>query len=90
MVKLHYVGYLEDGTKFDSSYDREMPFQFPVGQGFVIPGLDEICRSMRPGEKRRVVVPPDLAYGEQGAKKFGIPPNASLIFDVELVEILRR
>lgn len=90
MVKLHYEGYLEDGTKFDSSYDREMPFQFPVGQGFVIPGLDEICRDMKPGEKRRVVVPAGLAYGDQGAKKFGIPPNATLIFDLELLEILRR
>jgi peptidylprolyl isomerase len=90
VVKVHYEGFLEDGTKFDSSYDRDMPFQFPVGQGFVIPGLDEICRDMKPGERRRVVVPPALAYGDQGAKKFGIPPHATLIFDLELLEVLRH
>ncbi len=89
-VLVHYVGYLEDGTKFDSSYDRGQPFQFPVGQGRVIPGLDEICGTMRPGEKRRVVVPAGMAYGDHGAKKFGIPPKANLIFDVELIEIVRH
>ncbi len=90
LVKVHYVASLEDGTKFDSSYDRGLPHQFPVGKGHVIQGLDEIIQTMRPGEKRRVVVPASLAYGDHGAKKFGIPPNAALVFEVELVEVLRR
>lgn len=90
IISVHYAGYLEDGTKFDSSYDRNQPFQFPVSKGYVIKGLDEMFRSMRPGERRRVVVPSRMAYGEQGAKRFGIPPNATLVFDIELVEILRR
>jgi len=89
-VTVHYVGYLEDGTKFDSSYDRGQPFQFHVGRGRVIPGLDEIFLGMRPGEKRRVLVPAAMAYGDQGAKRFGIPPKANLIFDVELIEVLRH
>ncbi len=90
MVTAHYVGFLEDGTKFDSSYDRNVPFRFPLGQGRVIKGWDEVFVSMRRGEKRRVVVPPDLGYGERGNRRFGIPPNATLIFDIELLEILRR
>jgi len=89
-VLVHYVGFLEDGTKFDSSYDRGQPFQFPVGQGRVIPGLDEICLHMRPGEKRRVLVPASMAYGDKGSKRFGIPPKALLIFDVELIEVVRH
>lgn len=90
LVKIHYVAYLEDGTKFDSSYDREVPHQFPVGKGHVIRGLDELILTMRPGERRRVVLPPALGYGDHGAKRFGIPPNAVLVFEVELVEVLRR
>ncbi len=90
LVLVHYAGYLEDGTKFDSSYDRNQPFRFAVGQGHVIKGLDEMYRAMRPGEKRRVIVPAALAYGDHGAKRFGIPPNANLVFDLELLEILRH
>ena len=90
IISVHYAGYLEDGTKFDSSYDRDLPFQFPVSQGYIIKGLDEMFRAMRPGERRRVVVPSEMAYGEHGAKRFGIPPNATLVFDIELLEILRR
>jgi peptidylprolyl isomerase len=89
-VLVHYVGFLEDGTKFDSSYDRGQPFQFPVGQGRVIPGLDEVCLLMRPGEKRRVLVPASMAYGDKGSTRFGIPPKAILIFDLELIEIVRH
>jgi len=90
MITAHYVGFLEDGTKFDSSYDRNVPFRFPLGRGRVIRGWDEVVVNMRTGEKRRIVVPPQLAYGERGHKRFGIPPNATLIFDIEIVEILRR
>ena len=90
MVTAHYVGFLQDGTKFDSSYDRNVPFRFPLGRGRVIRGWDEVFVAMRRGEKRRIVVPPELGYGERGHKRFGIPPNATLIFDIEVVEILRR
>lgn len=90
VITTHYVGFLEDGTKFDSSYDRNVPFRFPLGQGRVIAGWDEVFVSMRRGEKRRIVLPPALAYGERGNKRFGIPPNATLIFDIEVVDIIRQ
>ncbi|UCE02819.1 MAG: peptidylprolyl isomerase [Candidatus Latescibacterota bacterium] len=90
IVTVHYVGYLDDGTQFDSSYDREAPFRFSVGSGLVIKGWDEVLITMRSGEKRRVVIPPAMAYGERGHKRFGIPPDATLIFDVKLIEILRH
>jgi peptidylprolyl isomerase len=85
-VAVHYTGWLEDGTKFDSSLDFGQPFVFPLGEEYVIPGWEEGITSMQIGGKRQLVVPADLAFGEQGAGDV-IPPDATLIFEVELVEI---
>jgi peptidylprolyl isomerase len=85
-VTAHYTGWLEDGTKFDSSLDRGQPFTFVLGEGQVIAGWDEGIATMKVGGKRQLVVPPDLAYGERGAGGV-IPPNATLIFEVELVDV---
>lgn len=84
MVTVHYRGTLIDGTQFDSSYDRDQPATFPVNG--VIPGWTEALQMMKPGSKYQLFIPPDLAYGERGAGR-DIGPNATLIFDVELISV---
>jgi peptidylprolyl isomerase len=86
LVVAHYTGWLEDGTKFDSSIDRGEPFTFNLGMGQVIPGWDVGMRGMRVGGTRQLVIPASLAYGEEGAGGV-IPPNATLIFEIELLEV---
>jgi peptidylprolyl isomerase len=86
-ISAHYTGYLPDGTKFDSSRDRGQPFQTPIGVGRVIKGWDEAFLDMKVGEKRVLIIPPELGYGAQGTPGGPIPPNATLIFDVELISV---
>lgn len=86
MVSVHYTGYLMDGTKFDSSLDRGQPISFPLGQGRVIPGWDEGISLLNVGSKATLIIPPHLAYGERGVQGV-IPPNSTLVFEVELVDV---
>ena len=86
IVSVHYAGYLTDGRKFDSSFDRNQPIEFPIGTGRVIKGWDEGIMLLNVGTKAKLIIPPDLGYGMSGAGGV-IPPNATLIFDVELIKV---
>ena len=86
-VQVHYTGWLTDGTKFDSSLERNQPFPFKLGAGQVIRGWDEGITGMREGGRRRLTIPPQLGYGDRGAGGGAIPPGATLIFEVELLKI---
>lgn len=88
-VTVHYTGWLLDGTKFDSSLDRGQPFRFQLGARRVIAGWEQGVSGMREGGKRKLTIPPELAYGSRGAGGV-IPPNATLIFEVELLDVYRQ
>lgn len=86
-ILIHYLGTLEDGTKFDSSYDRDQPFDTQIGVGMLIQGWDLGIPGMKVGGKRKLTIPPELGYGARGAGAL-IPPNSTLIFEVELIDII--
>lgn len=86
LITVHYTGWLESNAKFDSSLDRNQTYQFVLGAGQVIPGWDEGVNGMRVGGHRQLVIPPELAYGASGSGSV-IPPNATLIFEIELVNV---
>lgn len=85
-VTVHYTGWLTNGTKFDSSLDKNQPFTFTIGKGEVVPGWDEGVMSMKLGGKRKLIIPPELGYGTSGSGRV-IPPNATLVFEVILMDI---
>jgi FKBP-type peptidyl-prolyl cis-trans isomerase len=89
IVVVHFAGWLDDGSQFDSTRRRGKPFGFPVGSGQVIKGWDEAVRTMKVGGKRRLIVPPALGYGESGLGAL-VPPNAKLVFDLELIRIIDK
>ena len=86
-LTVHYAGYLEDGTKFDSSIDRGEPFSFVLGQGLVIQGWELGLQDSQAGEKRKLIIPSELGYGETGTPGGPIPPNATLVFEIEVLSI---
>lgn len=86
-VAAHYLGCLTDGTKFDASYDRGEPITFVLGRGNVIPGWDQGLAGMRPGDVRYLRIPPELGYGARGTPGGPIPPNSTLLFQVEMVDV---
>src|SRR5262245_10632630 len=86
-IKVHYTGTLENGKKFDSSRDRDEPFEVTIGKSRVIKGWTEGLQGMKAGGKRKLIIPPDLGYGKDGTPDGTIPPNATLIFEIEALEV---